>query len=681
MPQEHELVIGANFLNHDSAIFAIDVHNRRVFGMSTERITRYKHDTLPPIPVIKELIREFELNPSAIRRVVVATPLLSQLGIQVERELFTATLTLRKALNVRYLPDVVRELRRYSDLERLAKLKLLLVSTGGRKHLMRVLPPMAIDAGRWLLYSGRPASAVCIDNKVTSFQSMIVTELNQLFPRAAVEVRAFDHHLAHATAAQILSGFTDPLNVTLDGWGDGVFSKAFVRDGSVLKQVSASKAISVAKSEERLRLNGQIPSHILSTGIFNDLSLGHFYSIITWLLGFEPVSDEGKVEALAAYGISENEFLTELRKTVWLDQDRACLVVSRSDALGLYFDIPKLQEYVRRLGKEAVAAAVQRFLEERSLELITCLLKRWPRSSIVLSGGCVANVVLNMHIYEQLCENIFVIPAMGDDGVALGTCVLALAQLGVTEQDLTFLQEERLPYFGNHHPRTAAEKCLASFGNLVAVEDRSQDWPETIAALLIKGEIGAIYQGRMEWGPRALGNRSILADPRIASMRERISKVVKKRPLFQPFCPAVLVEEKDRLFERAYINRHMTCAFRMRREFWEKLPSAIHIDGTARVQFVSADDNPMFYRVLSEFKRLSGFGVVINTSFNLHGRTIVNTPEDAIEDFLDSHMDFLVLDGYLVRRRNSDDARDTKQEEAVLSCSLNDPVRYTTEPA
>jgi carbamoyltransferase len=659
MAQEHELVIGANFLNHDSAIFAIDVHNRRVFGMSTERITRYKHDTLPPIPVIKELIREFELNPSAIRRVIVATPLVSQLGTQVERELFTATACLREALNVKFLNDVVREVERYSHLKHLSKLKLLMASPAGRKHLLR---------------------DILREDKVVSLESMVASEVNQLFPRAAVEVRAFDHHLAHATAAQILSGFTDPLNVTLDGWGDGVFSKAFVRDGSVLKQVSASKAISVTKSAERLRLNGQIPSHILSTGIFNDLSLGHFYSIITWLLGFEPVSDEGKVEALAAYGISENEFLTELRKTVWLDQDRACLVVSRSDALGLYFDIPKLQEYVRRLGKEAVAAAVQRFLEERSLELITCLLKRWPRSSIVLSGGCVANVVLNMHIYEQLCENIFVIPAMGDDGVALGTCVLALAQLGVTERDLTFLQDERLPYFGNHHPRTAAEKCLASFGNLVA-EDRSQDWPETVAALLSKGEIGAIYQGRMEWGPRALGNRSILADPRIASMRERISKVVKKRPLFQPFCPAVLVEEKDRLFERAYINRHMTCAFRMRREFWEKLPSAIHIDGTARVQFVSADDNPMFYRVLSEFKRLSGFGVVINTSFNLHGRTIVNTPEDAIEDFLDSQMDFLVLDGYLVRRRNSDGARDTKQEEAVLSCSLNDPVRYTTEPA
>jgi carbamoyltransferase len=644
MVQEHELVIGANVLNHDSAIFAIDVYNRRVFGMSTERITRYKHDTLLPIPVIRELIREFRIDPSAIRRVIVATSSLAQLGIQVQRESFAETASLREALNVRYVKDVVREVERYSHLDRLSKLKLLLASPAGRKHLMQ---------------------EIRVDGKVTSFQSMVATEVNRLFPRASVEVCAFDHHLAHATGAQILSGCADPLNVTLDGWGDGVFSKAFVRDGSGLKEVSASKAISVRNSEERLRLKGQIPSHILSTGIFSDLSLGHFYSIVTWLLGFEPVSDEGKVEALAAYGTPENEFLTELRKTVWLDQDHACLVVSKSDALALYFNIPKLQEYVRRLGKEAVAAAAQRFLEERSLELITCLLQRWPRSSIVLSGGCVANVILNMHIYEQLCENIFVIPAMGDDGIALGTCVLALAELGVTERDLAFLQDGRLPYFGNHHPRTAAEKCLATFRNLVAFEDRSQNWPEMVAALLIQGEIGAIYQGRMEWGPRALGNRSILADPRHASMRERINNVVKKRPLFQPFCPSILVEEKDRLFERAYINRHMTCAFRMRREFWESLPSAIHIDGTARVQFVSANDNPMFYRVLSEFKRLSGLGVLINTSFNLHGRTIANTPEDAIEDFLDSQMDFLVLDGYLVRRRNSDGARDTKPAEPI----------------
>ena len=520
---------------------------------------------------------------------------------------------------------------------------------------------MASPAGRKLLM----LQSHITNGKVTSFESMIATEVKRLFPNAVVEVRGFDHHLAHATSAHILSGFSDPLNITLDGWGDGVFSKAFVREGSGLKEISASKAISVRNTEERLRLKGQVPSHVLSTGIFSDLSLGHFYSIVTWLLGFEPVSDEGKVEALAAYGTADNEFLTVLRKTVWLDEDRACLVVSRQDALDLYFDIPKLQEYVRRLGKEAVAAAAQKFLEERSLGLISCLLKRWPRSSLVLSGGCVANVILNMHVYEQLCQNIFIVPAMGDDGIALGACVLALAEQGVTEEDLAFLQDSRAPYFGNSHPRTAVEQTLANRASLISFEDRSEDWPETVAGLLVQGEVGAIYHGRMEWGPRALGNRSILADARNPTMRERINSVVKKRPVFQPFCPSVLVEEKDRLFERAYVNRHMTCAFRMRKEFWQDLPSAIHIDGTARAQFVSADDNPMFYRVLAEFKRLTGFGIVINTSFNLHGRTIVNTPEDAIEDFLDSKMDFLVLDGYLARRRPCPAARDTKQSQPM----------------
>ena len=643
--KEHELVIGVNYLNHDSAVFAIDVCNRRVFGMSTERITRYKHDTLPPIPVIKELIREFALEPSAIQRVTIATPLLCQLGGNFERELFTTTLLLREALNVKYLHEVVHELERYAHLKHISKLKLLMTSPAGRKLLM--------------------LQSHITNGKLTSFESMIATEVKRLFPSAVIDVCGFDHHLAHATSAHILSGFRDPLNITLDGWGDGVFSKAFVRDGSRMKEISASKAISVRSTEERQRLKGQVPSHVLSTGIFSDLSLGHFYSIITWLLGFEPVSDEGKLEALAAYGTAENEFLMELRKTVWLDEDHACLVVSPRDALNLYFDIPKLQGYVSRLGKEAVAAATQKFLEERSLELIRCLLERWPRSSLVLSGGCVANVILNMKIYETLCEKIFIVPAMGDDGIALGACVLALAEQGVTEEELAFLQDSRTPYYGNSHPRTAVEQTLANRANLIAFEERSDDWPETVASLLVQGQVGAIYHGRMEWGPRALGNRSILADARNPNMRERINSVVKKRPVFQPFCPSVLAEEKDRLFERAYINRHMTCAFRMRKEFWDELPSAIHIDGTARAQFVSAADNPMFYRVLAEFKRLTGFGIVINTSFNLHGRTIVNTPEDAIEDFLDSKMDFLVLDGYLVRRRGYQDVRGTKQGQSI----------------
>ena len=173
---------------------------------------------------------------------------------------------------------------------------------------------------------------------------------------------------------------------------------------------------------------GWCPQHVLATEIFDNLTLGHFYSILTWLLGFEPVGDEGKVEALSAHTSPDNEFLEALHKTIFLDAATARLVVSSEDAYALYFDIPRLKDFVRRLGPEALAAAAQRFLEDRALELVQLLLTEFPRASIVLSGGCAANVILNMHIYERLCPNIYVVPAMADEGTALGTAVLALKQ-------------------------------------------------------------------------------------------------------------------------------------------------------------------------------------------------------------------------------------------------------------
>ena len=629
MAIQDALVIGANFLNHDSGIFCIDVTRERAFGMSTERITRYKHDVLPPVPVVQELLREWQIDPRTIRRVLVATSLQTQMRSQVERGLYTEVSSLRGALGARYLKEVVSQTDQYVSLSQAGRLRLMLKSGPGRRYLV---------------------SHFARDRRSVAFPQMVAAEFSRLFPRAEIEVCAFDHHLAHATSGLVLSGFEDPLIVTLDGWGDGFFSKAFIRGETGLQEVSASPTIRSVGCPERNRLNGLVPAHILATGIFDELSLGHFYSIIAWLLGFEPVSDEGKVEALAAYATPDNEFLEALRKTVGLDSEHLRLVISPAEAYSLYFDIARLQDFVHRLGREAVAAAAQRFLEERALGLVQLLLAEHPRSAVILSGGCAANVVLNMHLYERLCPNLYVVPAMGDDGTALGAAVLALKQSGASDGQLQFLKKATLPYFGNQHPRSTVESALNRARGRVSFEDRAGDWPETVARFIHEGQIGAIYQGRMEWGPRALGNRSIVANPCLEETRHRINAVVKKRPLFQPFCPTILDEERERLFERAYVNRHMTCAFRMREEFWRCLPSAIHIDGTARAQFLAAADNPMLYRVLTEFKRLSGFGVVINTSFNLHGRTIVNTPDDALDDFLESQMDFLVLDGYLVQR-------------------------------
>jgi len=605
MTSDATLVIGANLFNHDSAIFCVDVERQRAFGMSTERVTRFKHDTLFPMPVVRELLYDWGIDPLTVRKVVVATSLASQVEWMVDPDSSTEVLALRSDLKVRYKRDVIPAIAHYR----------------------------------------RGADT----RSQVPFPQMARAEFEAVFPAAEIEIAAFDHHLTHAMSGLVLSGFEDPLLITLDGWGDGFFSKAFVRDGQGLREISGSPSVRTSPSA-RLRLERHVPAEALATGIFHDLTLGHFYSIITWLLGFEPVSDEGKVEALAAYAPPDNEFLDALRQTISLDVATARLVVSERAALSLFFDIPRLVGFVRRLGKEAIASAMQRFLEERVVELVSLLVARTQREDIVLSGGCAANVVLNMNIFERISERLFITPAMADDGTALGAAVLALKSVGVRDAAFEFLRRSPMPYFGVCHQRSAARSALLRQRHRLPFEDFDTRWPEIVAGLIYRGEIGAIYQGRMEWGPRALGNRSILANPCSAATRDRLNSVVKHRPLFQPFCPTIMDDEKDRLFERAYLNRHMTCAFRMREQYWANLPSAIHVDGTARVQFLTREDNPTFYRVLAEFKRLSGFGVLINTSFNLHGRTIVNTPEDAIDDFLDSGMDFLVLDGYLVRR-------------------------------
>jgi carbamoyltransferase len=155
----------------------------------------------------------------------------------------------------------------------------------------------------------------------------------------------------------------------------------------------------------------------------------------------------------------------------------------------------------------------------------------------------------------------------------------------------------------------------------------------------------------MEFGPRALGNRSILANPTDPATKDRINLTVKRRPKYQPFCPSILEEERKRLFEESFPHKHMAIGFRVKKEYHDKIPSAIHVDGTARPQFVEERDNPDYYRLLKEVKSLTGFGVVINTSFNLHGRTIVHTADDALLDFIDCNIDELYIEGYRVVRK------------------------------
>ena len=176
------------------------------------------------------------------------------------------------------------------------------------------------------------------------------------------------------------------------------------------------------------------------------------------------------------------------------------------------------------------------------------------------------------------------------------------------------------------------------------------EWPKHAAKSVSEGKICALFHGKMEFGPRALGNRSIVGNPMIEDTRTIINSKVKMRPSYQPFCPSILEEERERLFSNSFSHKHMAIAFRMRDEFIKDLPCAVHIDGTARPQFVSEEDNPSYFAYLKALKEITGYGVSLNTSFNLHGRTIVRTPEDAIVDYIDCNIDELYIEGYRVMK-------------------------------
>lgn len=268
------------------------------------------------------------------------------------------------------------------------------------------------------------------------------------------------------------------------------------------------------------------------------------------------------------------------------------------------------------------------------------------------SGGTFANVKLNMAIFEKSgIKNQYIIPAMSDSGAAVGALILRLNELGLISFNTFKQKHHQMPYWGSKATEQEIKNAIAKFSDLISVQDLGPGWPEIIATMVCDGKIGGIFHSRCEYGPRALGNRSILADPRRQDSKERLNKVIKGRPLFQPFCPSILEEDRLELFEYSYPNKHMTCAFKMKDCYVKEFPSSVHIDGTGRPQFVEESDNPNFYRLLKKVKAIISKGILINTSFNKHGRTMVLKPEHAITDFIDSQMDFLCIEGKLITRK------------------------------
>jgi carbamoyltransferase len=437
------------------------------------------------------------------------------------------------------------------------------------------------------------------------------------------------HHLAHAAGAFYSSGSPESLILTLDGYGE---------KESSLWAIGAGREIC------------SLGSMALPT------SLGMLYQVITAFLGFRAFGDEYKVMGLAAYG----------KPNVWKRAFQR-LVEPLSD--GTYFVeaitrpnlLPFLRETFGDLGsdydyrrKADVAAALQTTLEETVLHLLTELRKRNSIKRVCLSGGVALNSCLNSRILRsRLFDEVFIQPAASDDGTSLGAALYAHHNLlgGPRTKPI------RHVFWGSCYEDAQIEAALHRTGDVRWKKSRNVE-SET-ARLLADGKTVGWFQGRSEMGPRALGSRSILADPRSASVRVRLNRIIKNREAFRPFAPAVANEHARDYFDvpAGTAAPFMLITFPAHPERINSIPAVVHVDGTARIQTVTAQDNPRFYRLLQRFCALTQVPVLLNTSFNRAGEPMVNSPDDALRCLLSSGLDALVIEEYVVYPLNGHAAR------------------------
>ena len=605
-------IVGTKFCGHDSALCLLDTDKKTVFAISTERVTRIKHDSIDITPILETY--KFK----NVDYVAHSYCDFEDKGNDGElREKMTHNKDIEKALRRIIKPVYAKDL----SLPRL------------KKNIL-ILKCLFTNFSAFKAYYGAKFNRALVketpEGNRKAFTNYIEKNFNK-FNLKPKKIFFYDHHLCHAIPSYYLSPYNEKtaLALTIDGQGDGFFSKLYVFQGL-----------------EDYKLIGQSSADFMGSGD-RFLSIGRLYNYFTKAMDLRPNSDEGKVEALAAFGKADNDLFQQLMSATYIDKNFLSINFNIKK-IEPFYDLEWLKEQRKKVGDENFCATVQSYLEDIIVDYLNCAYEKYPINNLCLSGGVAANIIMSLNIYERTeFKNIYVLPPMADDGLAIGSAILTALELG---EDISWLKDYPMPYFGDSYTREEVKKVLASYDNII-YEDLNNDWPQEAAIAVSKGKICSIFQGKMEFGPRALGNRSIIANPMLEGSRQKINSTVKRRPSYQPFCPSILEEERERLFKSSFSHKHMAIAFRMKDEFIKDLPCAVHVDGTARPQFVEEKDNPNYYRYLKALKDITGYGVSLNTSFNLHGRTIVRTPEDAVVDFIDCNIDELFIEGYRVKRK------------------------------
>jgi carbamoyltransferase len=467
------------------------------------------------------------------------------------------------------------------------------------------------------------------------------------------ELHHVEHHQAHVASAFFVSPFEEAAILSTDGFGD--FASTMLAEGR--------------GSSFR----------VLERVLFPH-SLGIFYTAVTQWLGFPKYGDEGKVMGLAPYGTPR--YVEEMRRIVrpkgevfelGLDYflhdkegvdmtwDEGAPTIGRlfSDRLEETFGAAREPGSELTSQHEDIAASLQAVLEEAYLHLVQGLWERTRIPRICLAGGVALNAVANGRIRpETPFEDVFVQPAAGDSGIAVGAAYYVWHQrLG---RPRSFVMDHA--YTG---PSYSDEECAAALSAAGLDGDRLDDEAlfARVAERIAAGDIVGWFQGRMEFGPRALGNRSIVADPRRPDMKDVLNARIKHREPFRPFAPSILAESTGAWFEQDYTSPFMVLVYKTKADKRELLPAVNHVDDTGRLQTVTRAASNRYYRLIEEFERQTGVPILLNTSFN-ENEPIVMTPEQAVETFQKTRMDLLVL-GNLVVRRSGGSAEEAAEPAAL----------------
>lgn len=478
-----------------------------------------------------------------------------------------------------------------------------------------------------------------------------------------------EHHMSHAASAFYCSPFKEAAILTVDGVGEWT-TAAFGRGTAYWEGSSDS-----VHAANRIELWNEIQfPH----------SLGLLYSAFTAFLGFRVNSDEYKVMGMAPYGVPNR--VEDVYKAVQVGDDGSLRLNmeyfsfhhsrtrSFSEKFVELFGQPRVHEsnfYTSKTHPRKdhpdwnegqsrsnqsyadIAASIQRVTEDTLIKMAAHTYEVVGSKNLCMAGGVALNSVANGRIlFETPFENLFIQPAAGDSGGALGAALYVYHVL--LGRPRRFVMEHA--YWGESYSPGMAKEAAEAAGYAWEEVGNLEQLAELMIDDLVRGRVIALFQNRFEWGPRALGNRSILADPRRAEMKEIVNARIKFREPFRPFAPVVLEERVPDFYEgiadaaRHYPLRFMLMVLKARDVAEERIPAVTHVGGTGRVQTIRKEWNPLYHRVVEAFGEVSGIPVVLNTSFNLRGEPIVNTPADAMSTFGRSGLDTLYIDGLVIRK-------------------------------